>query len=82
MVRKPISQTIAKYINFPRAVNMLPCRPSEGSDVASLPERERKALADSMSWLKTGTAYAMEHGTRPATIGLALSSNPLALLAW
>ncbi|KAF4463305.1 epoxide hydrolase [Fusarium albosuccineum] len=30
----------------------------------------------------TGTAYAMEHGTRPATIGLALSASPLGLLAW
>lgn len=29
-----------------------------------------------------GTAYAREHGTRPSTIGLALSSSPLALLAW
>ena len=30
----------------------------------------------------TGSAYAMEHGTRPATIGLALSASPLSLLAW
>ncbi|KIW01463.1 uncharacterized protein PV09_07220 [Verruconis gallopava] len=29
-----------------------------------------------------GTAYGREHGTRPATIGLVLSSNPIALLAW
>lgn len=29
-----------------------------------------------------GAAYAFEHRTRPATIGLVLSSNPLALLAW
>lgn len=27
-------------------------------------------------------AYALEHATRPATIGLVLSSSPLALLAW
>lgn len=30
----------------------------------------------------TGIGYALEHGTRPATIGLVLSSSPLALLAW
>jgi hypothetical protein len=30
----------------------------------------------------TGMAYAMEHATRPSTIGLALSSSPLALLSW
>ena len=29
-----------------------------------------------------GSAYAMEHGTRPSTIGLALTTSPLALLAW
>lgn len=27
-------------------------------------------------------AYALEHATRPGTIGLVLSSSPLALLAW
>jgi microsomal epoxide hydrolase len=34
------------------------------------------------AWMKKGLAYALEHGTRPATVGLAISSNPLALLAW
>ncbi|KAJ5675970.1 hypothetical protein N7462_008867 [Penicillium macrosclerotiorum] len=34
------------------------------------------------SWRKTGLAYALEHGTRPATVGLVISSSPLALLAW
>lgn len=34
-------------------------------------------------WFKSiGSAYALEHATRPSTIGLALSSSPLALLAW
>ncbi|KAH9845072.1 Epoxide hydrolase N terminus [Teratosphaeria destructans] len=27
-------------------------------------------------------AYALEHGSRPATIGLVLATSPLALLAW
>ncbi|KAI5846461.1 epoxide hydrolase [Morchella snyderi] len=30
----------------------------------------------------TGNAYALEHATRPSTIGHVLSSSPLALLAW
>ncbi|CAI6088126.1 unnamed protein product [Clonostachys chloroleuca] len=30
----------------------------------------------------TGMAYAIEHATRPSTIGLVLSSSPLALLSW
>jgi hypothetical protein len=29
-----------------------------------------------------GNAYARMHGTRPGTIGLVLSSSPVALLAW
>jgi microsomal epoxide hydrolase len=32
--------------------------------------------------MKTGSAYAMEHGSRPATIRPSLDSSPLALLAW
>lgn len=34
------------------------------------------------TWAQTGLAFVLEHGTRPATAGLAISSNPLALLAW
>ncbi|KAF3069709.1 putative epoxide hydrolase [Daldinia childiae] len=43
---------------------------------------ERQQLERAEVWQKTGSAYAFEHGTRPATIGLALSSSPLAMLPW
>lgn len=33
-------------------------------------------------WMQTGLAYALEHGTRPSTAGLAISASPLSLLAW
>ncbi|KAK5425922.1 hypothetical protein LTR07_009421 [Exophiala xenobiotica] len=34
-------------------------------------------------WFKrTGSAYALEHATRPSTIGFALGSSPISLLAW
>lgn len=34
-------------------------------------------------WFKTqGIGYAVVHATRPGTVGLALASSPLALLAW
>ncbi len=34
-------------------------------------------------WFKRiGSAYALEHETRPSTIGFALGSNPVSLLAW
>ncbi|KAJ1324762.1 microsomal epoxide hydrolase [Microdochium nivale] len=39
-------------------------------------------LERARAWDSTGRGYAIEHGTRPATIGLVLSSSPLALLAW
>ncbi|KAH0339789.1 epoxide hydrolase 1, partial [Aureobasidium melanogenum] len=32
--------------------------------------------------LETGSSYAIQHATKPATISLVLSSNPVALLAW
>jgi microsomal epoxide hydrolase len=34
------------------------------------------------AFITTGLAYAIEQGTRPSTIGLVLSTNPMALLAW
>jgi microsomal epoxide hydrolase len=43
---------------------------------------EQKGLARFKKFMTTGTAYSMEHGSRTATIGLVLSSSPLALLAW
>ncbi|TQV97961.1 hypothetical protein V2A60_006333 [Cordyceps javanica] len=43
---------------------------------------ERAALCKAKEAVDTGMAFALEQGTRPATIGLALSASPLALLAW
>lgn len=31
---------------------------------------------------RTGSAYALEHATRPSTISFALASSPIALLSW
>lgn len=30
----------------------------------------------------TGTSYILAHGQRPSTMGLMLSTNPLAMLTW
>ena len=52
---------------------------------ASKPEIDdwdRKLIEKAQTFIKTGAAYAQEHGTRPATIGFTLASSPLALLAW
>ncbi|OAA79204.1 epoxide hydrolase [Akanthomyces lecanii RCEF 1005] len=43
---------------------------------------EKAALDKAKEVVDTGMAFALEQGTRPATIGLALSSSPLALLSW
>ena len=45
-------------------------------------EAEAQALQKAKEAVDTGLAFALEHGTRPATIGMALSSSPLALLCW
>lgn len=55
----------------------------EGEDPeAGLDEVERKGLKRGEQFNKSGMAYALEHGTRPGTIGLVLQSSPLAGLAW
>ncbi|KAL9621026.1 MAG: hypothetical protein Q9160_004544 [Pyrenula sp. 1 TL-2023] len=39
-------------------------------------------LARAHEFDRTGSAYALEHATRPNTIGFALASSPIALLSW
>ncbi|KAM3498059.1 hypothetical protein MY10362_008605 [Beauveria mimosiformis] len=43
---------------------------------------EKAALDKAKEAVDTGMAFALEQGTRPATLGLALSASPLALLSW
>jgi len=54
------------------------------SDVAmeDVDEKELQGLARAAAFGAQGDAYAREHGQRPATIGLLLSTSPLALLLW
>ena len=62
-------------------INFCPLRsPPPAQDLES--EEDRALAARGAHFLSTGSAYAFEHGTRPATIGLALSASPLSLLAW
>lgn len=48
----------------------------------SLADFERAGVERGMNFLAYENAYAREHASRTATIGLVLSTNPLALLAW
>lgn len=52
------------------------------SETHDITPEEAEHLERTERWRETGFAYALEHGTRPSTIGLVVSSNPLALLAW
>ena len=45
-------------------------------------EQEKRALDLAAAFIDTDYGFALEQGTRPATIGLVLSSSPLALLSW
>ncbi|CAI9627151.1 unnamed protein product [Alternaria burnsii] len=54
-------------------------QPNENTSMNAL---EKESLDRSIKWRATGMAYALEHSTRPSTIGNVLASNPLALLAW
>ncbi|EMC96794.1 hypothetical protein BAUCODRAFT_490072 [Baudoinia panamericana UAMH 10762] len=54
----------------------------EGKDIDALSQSEKQALQRYSNFNQMGNAYAREHGTRPSTIGLVLSSSPIALLAW
>lgn len=47
-----------------------------------LTPQELEQTGRMLKWRSTGMSYALEHGLRPATIGLVLSASPLALLAW
>ena len=63
-------------------LNMVAGRPPPNKDQLPITDEEKAGLAKGAEFFDTGFAYALEHGTRTGTIGLALSSSPLALLAW
>jgi microsomal epoxide hydrolase len=62
-------------------INMLVFYPPTSPVPAPSPI-EQAALARMGEFGSSGMAYAATHGTIPSTIGLALSSSPVALLAW
>lgn len=63
-------------------LNMMLPSPPENTDEQALGEAEQSVLQKAVDFLDTGYGFALEQGTRPATIGLALSASPLALLSW
>ncbi|KAF2216516.1 hypothetical protein CERZMDRAFT_119933 [Cercospora zeae-maydis SCOH1-5] len=63
-------------------LNMSPLPRPKNADDLPMSDAEAAALPRGVRFRDTGFAYALEHGTRTATIGHALSASPLALLAW
>lgn len=63
-------------------MNLISPGPDTTFKMDDLTEAEVGIVQRQRAFWQTGYAYGMVHGTRPATIGLVLSSNPLALLAW
>jgi hypothetical protein len=76
--RSDVHSPIGVHLNFCPILNP----PPDSNIESALSPTESDGLKRWQKWKATGTAYAMEHGTRPSTIGFILSSNPLALLAW
>lgn len=56
-------------------------RPND-DEMKSLTESELAGIKRGLDFVEFGTGYSKEHATRPSTIGLILSSSPIALLAW
>ena len=54
----------------------------EGLTDHNLTDFEKAGIERMNNFKLMGSGYMMEHGTRPSTIGLVLSTNPVALLAW
>ncbi|KAE8146618.1 alpha/beta-hydrolase [Aspergillus avenaceus] len=67
-----------------KAVHLNVCFTSQPDNVpdSAVTEVEKRNLAR-WDWFRTfGMGYYVEHGTRTSTIGNAISTNPVALLAW
>ncbi|KIW47661.1 uncharacterized protein PV06_00334 [Exophiala oligosperma] len=80
-----VSRIIAVDHEACKAIHLNFCamtRPASATDDSKLSSIEQDGLKRLESWKATETAYALEHATKPSTIGFALSSSPLALLSW
>ncbi|GAQ04542.1 putative epoxide hydrolase [Aspergillus lentulus] len=74
---------IGSRISRVLAVDFESCKAAhQGCSDDSLSASEKRGVERLNAFLTTGLAYAIEQGTKPSTIGLVLSTNPMALLAW
>ncbi|KAF7365286.1 putative epoxide hydrolase [Mycena venus] len=74
---------VAEHANC-KAIHMNFCYMTEppNFDTSSLTASDNDILERRDWFLRSASAYAFEHATRPSTLSFVLSSSPLALLAW
>ena len=80
-----LSRICAVRYDACRAMNLnfyLMATPPDGVDENDVTEEEKKNLGRLAEFGTYGNAYAKEHGTKGGTIGIALQSSPIAMLAW
>jgi len=65
-----------------RLVNFCFMSQPPGIDSSTLSEEDTKGIEQFAEFKAFGSAYAVAQATRPATVGIVLSSSPIALLAW
>ncbi len=63
-------------------IHLVPPLAPPGRDAGDLTGRERAALAGLDERSRTGSGYSAVQGTRPQTIGYALTDSPAGLCAW
>jgi len=77
-----VSRILAHQYTECKAVHLNMLAVMSPPEDMKLDEVELKGIERMQNFRDRGISYALEHGTRPSTIGHVLSSSPLALLAW
>jgi pimeloyl-ACP methyl ester carboxylesterase len=84
MARQAVPGLLGIHINLPATVpsDVAAMLATGGPAPAGLSEKERTAYASIDTFFKKYRAYGVMMGTRPQTIGYALTDSPVALAAW
>jgi microsomal epoxide hydrolase len=78
-----VSRVIAATYDACKAVHINFCIMPEPTAIKRpISEMEKVGLDRAAGFHRLGSAYALEHATKPATIGFVAGSNPISLLAW
>ena len=78
-----VARVIAAEHEACKAVHINFCiMPEPKSVKTAISDAEQIGLQRAREFHRIGSAYAVEHATKPSTIGFAVGSNPVSLLAW